>query len=97
MLNPLHDHLIIEAVDPRDQATASGIIIPDTANNEKPQQGKVTAVGPGKLLENGARAAMSVKVGDTVVFKKYAPDEVKVGGKEYLVISEADVLAVVIE
>lgn len=97
MLQPLHDHLIVEAVDPRDQATASGIIIPDTAANEKPQQGKVSAVGPGKLLENGQRASMSVKVGDIIVFKKYAPDEVKVSGKEYLVISESDVLAVVTE
>lgn len=97
MLQPLHDHIIVEAIDPRDQATASGIIIPDTAREEKPQQGKVTATGPGKLLENGQRAAMSVKTGDIVVFKKYAPDEVKVGGKEYLVISESDVLAVVTE
>lgn len=95
MLNPLHDHIIIEAVDPREAATASGIIIPDTAHNEKPQQGKVTAAGPGKLLDTGARAPMSVKVGDIVVFKKYAPDEVKVGGVEYLVISESDVLAIV--
>lgn len=97
MLNPLHDHIIIEAVDPREAATASGIIIPDTASSEKPGQGKVTAVGPGKLLENGQRAPMSVKVGDIVVFKKYAPDEVKVNGSEYLVISETDVLAVVTE
>ncbi len=97
MLTPLHDNLIVEAMDPRDQATASGIIIPDTAQGEKPQQGKVTAAGPGKLLESGQRAAMSIKVGDIVVFKKYAPDEVKVAGKEYLVISESDVLAVVTE
>jgi len=95
MLNPLFDHLIVEAVDPREAATASGIIIPDTAQGEKPQQGHVTAAGPGKMLDNGQCAAMSVKVGDTIVFKKYAPDEVKVDGKEYLVISESDVLAIV--
>jgi chaperonin GroES len=95
MLNPLFDHLIVEAVDPREAATASGIIIPDTAQGEKPQQGRVTAAGPGKMLDNGQRATMSVKVGDTIVFKKYAPDEVKVEGKEYLVISESDVLAIV--
>ena len=94
MLRPLHDHLIVEAA-PAHEATASGIIIPDTAQGEKPQQGKVTAVGSGKLLENGQRAAMSVKVGDTIVFKKYAPDEVKVDGAEFLVISESDVLAIV--
>lgn len=96
MLHPLHDHLIIEAASAH-EATASGIIIPDTAHGEKPQQGRVTAAGPGKLLENGQRAPMSVKVGDMVVFKKYAPDEVKVGGTEYLVISESDVLAIVTE
>ena len=94
MLQPLHDHLIVEPT-PAQEATASGIIIPDTAQGEKPQQGKVTAAGPGKLLENGTRAPMSVKVGDVVVFKKYAPDEVKIGSTEFLVISESDVLAVV--
>lgn len=96
MLTPLHDHLIVEPVDPKEQATVSGIILPDTVEGEKPQQGKVTAVGPGKLLENGQRAPMSVKVGDVVVFKKYAPDEIKVEKKEYLVISELDVLAIIV-
>lgn len=94
MLQPLHDHLIVEAKAAQ-ESTVSGIIIPDSVQGEKPQQGNVIAAGPGKLLESGARAAMSVKVGDTVVFKKYAPDEVKVDGKEFLVISEADVLAIV--
>ncbi len=94
MLQPVHDHLIVEAA-PAQEATVSGIIIPDTAIGEKPQQGNVIAVGPGKLLENGQRASMQVKVGDTVVFKKYAPDEIKVDGKEFLVISESDVLAIV--
>lgn len=96
MLNPLHDNLIVEALAPK-ESTISGIIIPDTAHGEKPQQGKVVAVGSGKLLENGQRASMSVKVGDMVVFKKYGPDEVKIAGKEFLVISESDVLAVVTE
>ncbi len=95
MLKPLHDHLIVEPIDLKEQATASGIILPDTIEGEKPQQGKVTAVGPGKLLENGTRAPMSVKVGDVVVFKKYAPDEVKIKSVEYLVIAESDVLAIV--
>ncbi len=93
MLNPLHDNLIIEAAA-AEQATASGIIL-HNAGEEKPAQGTVIAVGPGKLLENGTRAPMTVKIGDSVVFKKYSPDEVKIGGKEFLVISEADVLAVI--
>jgi len=90
---PLNDHLVIKAVT--EQKTAGGIILPETADKEKPEQGEVIAVGPGKPLESGSRAPMSVKVGDIVVFKKYSPDEVKIGKEEYLVISESDVLAVV--
>ena len=97
MLTPLFDHLIVEAIDTQVATTASGIIIPDTAATEKPQQGRVISIGPGKLLDSGVRATMTVKVGDVVVFKKYAPDEVKVGGKEFLVISESDVLAIITE
>lgn len=96
MLQPLHDHLIVEASEVQ-EVTASGIIIAQTEQSQKPQQGKVTAAGPGKLLENGTRAPMSVKVGDAVVFKKYAPDEVKINGKEFLIIAESDVLAIVTE
>jgi len=92
-LVPLNDHLVIKAV--AEEKTAGGILLPETADKEKPEQGEVIAVGPGKLLENGARATMSVKVGDKVVFKKYSPDEVKLGKEEYLVISESDVLAIV--
>lgn len=95
MLQPLNDHLIVQPVDLTEAATKSGIILPDTMNKEKPEQGKVIAVGPGKLLENGSRAAMAVAVGDVVLFKKYAPDEVKDGDQEFLVISESDVLAIV--
>jgi len=91
-LVPLNDHLVIKAV--AEEKTAGGILLPETADKEKPEQGEVIAVGPGKLLENGARATMSVKVGDKVVFKKYSPDEVKLGKEEYLVISESDVLAI---
>ncbi len=92
-LIPLNDHVIVKAV--AEEKTAGGIIIPDTADKEKPEKGEVVAVGPGKLLENGSRAACSVKQGDIVVFKKYSPDEIKVGKEEYLVIRDEDILAIV--
>lgn len=93
-LKPLNNKIILEAVS-AEEKTKSGIIIPDTANKEKPEQGKVLAVGSGKLLENGERAKMDVKVGDVVIFSKYSPNEIKLDGKEYLVISDEDVLAIV--
>ncbi len=78
----------------KETKTASGIILPDTG--EKRQgQGKVIAVGPGKVLENGSRQVMEVRVGETIVFKQYAPDEVKVDEKNYLVLSADDVMAVI--
>jgi chaperonin GroES len=95
-LRPLADRLII-AAGKKEEVTASGLVLPDTASKERPEQGEVIAVGPGRLDEDGERMPMSVKVGDTVVFKKYAPDEVEVDGKEYLVISESDVLAVIVK
>ncbi|MGH9856592.1 MAG: co-chaperone GroES, partial [Acidobacteriota bacterium] len=73
----------------------SGLVIPQTASEEKPTQGEVAAVGPGKPLKDGRRAEMSVKVGDTVLFTKYAPDEVEVDGEDYLVIEENKILAIV--
>jgi len=91
-VKPLHDHILVKPLD-EDHITASGIVLPDTAK-EKPEKGEVVAVGPGKLLESGSRAAISVKVGDKVMFKKYSPDEVKVEGKEYFIISESDILAI---
>jgi len=92
-LRPLGDHLVIKPIED-DQMTKLGIVLPDTATKEKPEKGEVIAVGPGKVLDNGTRAALQVKVGDKVVFKKYSPDEIKVGDDEYLIISEGDVLAV---
>lgn len=77
-----------------DEITKAGIVLPDTVDKEKPEKGEVVAVGPGKLLENGQRAAMSVKVGDKVMFKKYSPDEIKVDKEEYLVINENDIIAI---
>ena len=74
--------------------TAGGIIIPDSAK-EKPQEGEVVAVGTGKVLDNGQRASMDVKAGDKIIFSKYAGTEVKIDGKEYLIVSERDILAIV--
>jgi chaperonin GroES len=93
-LRPLSDKVILKTL-PKEEMTKAGIILPETVDKERPEQGEVIAVGPGKLLDNGSRAAMSVKVGDKVVFKKYSPDEVKLGDVEYLVIAESDVMAVI--
>lgn len=93
-LRPLADRVIVRASS-KEEKTASGIILPDTVDKERPEQGEVIAVGPGRLLDTGARATLDVKVGDTIVFKKYAPDEVKIGDDEYLVVSESDIMAVI--
>ncbi len=92
-IRPLGDHVIVDPMKP-EEVTKSGIIIPGTADKEKPEQGTVLAIGPGKLNDQGTRMPMSVKVGDKVMFKKYSPDEVKVDDKEYFVISESDVIAI---
>ena len=86
-LRPLGDHVIVKPLK-EDEITKSGIVLPDTVDKEKPEKGEVIAIGPGKILDNGQRAAMSVKVGDKVVFKKYSPDEIKVDDEEVLVLSE---------
>ena len=93
-LRPLGDHLIVKALA-AEEKSVSGIIIPDTVDKERPERGEVIAVGPGKILENGSRTAMDMKAGDKVVFKKYAPDEVKIGKDEFLVIKADDVMAVI--
>lgn len=93
-LRPLNDRVIVKAAA-KEEMTKSGIVLPDTMDKERQEQGEVVAVGPGKLLENGTRAAMSLKIGDKIVFKKYAPDEVKIDGVEYLVVAESDVVAVI--
>jgi chaperonin GroES len=92
-LRPLNDRLIVKPL-PKEEVTKSGIILPDTVEKERSEQGEVVAIGPGKLLDDGKRSVMDVKVGDKVMFKKYAPDEIKLEDQEYLVISEYDVLAV---
>ena len=93
-LKPTGDHIIVKALSV-ETTTASGIIIPDTAQKERPEKGEVLAVGPGSMLENGSRKAMDIKVGDKVVFKKYGPDEGKVDGEDYLIISEEDIIATI--
>lgn len=93
-IEPLHDKVVIRPASP-EEVTASGLVIPQTASEEKPMQGEVVAVGPGKLQENGQRSSMSVKEGDTVLFTKYAPDEVEVDGEDYLVIDEDKILGIV--
>lgn len=94
-LQPLGDRLIVEAVN-EDEISKAGIILPDTVDKEKPEKGKVVSVGSGKVREDGTRLPLEVKVGDTVFFKKYAPDDIKIDGKEYLILSEADILAVLV-
>ena len=91
-LKPLNNNVIVKASS-KEEVTKSGIVLPDTIDKEKPEQGEVLAVGPGKLLENGSRAEMNTKIGDKVVFKKYSPDDIKINGDEYLVINENDILA----
>ena len=92
MIKPLGERVVIEVAE-SDVTTASGIVLPDTAK-ERPQKGKVVAVGTGKLLDNGERAAMEVKVGDGVVFSKYSGSEIKVDDKDYLIVRESDILAI---
>lgn len=93
MLKPLADRVVIETVE-TEEKTESGIVLPDTAK-EKPQEGVVVAVGSGKLLDNGERVAPEVNVGDRVIFSKYAGTEVKYDGKEYLILRESDIMAIV--
>jgi len=91
-ISPLGDRIVVEPLS-REDVSASGIIIPDTASREKPERGTVVAVGTGKY-EDGSLVPMTVKVGDRVLFSKYGYDEVKIDGTEYLILSESSVLAV---
>ncbi|MBV8601675.1 MAG: co-chaperone GroES [Candidatus Eremiobacteraeota bacterium] len=92
-LKPLGDRVVVEHVEQADKS-AGGVFLPDTAK-EKPQEGKVLAVGSGRLLDNGTKVPMEVKVGDRILYSKYSGSEVKMDGKEYLIISEKDVLGIV--
>jgi chaperonin GroES len=93
-VRPLHDRVLVKRAEEVEQKSAAGIIIPDTAK-EKPQRGTVVAVGEGKRDESGKRIPLDVKVGDEVLFGKYAGTEVKIDGEEYLIMHEGDILAVI--
>ena len=92
-LQPLHDRIIVEAAA-KEERTAGGIILPDTAQ-EKPAKGVVLSVGPGKTLDNGKKAPVDIKVGETVLYGKYSGTEVTVGGEDFVILRADDVLAVV--
>ena len=92
-LRPLGDRVVIEPI-PREDMTKSGIVLPDTAK-EKPQEGKVIAVGPGKTLDDGKREAIDVKTGDKVLYAKYAGTEFKLDGEDLLIVAAKDILAIV--
>jgi chaperonin GroES len=93
-LRPLDDRVVVQTLD-AEEVTAGGIVLPDTAK-EKPQRGKVVAVGVGKLLDSGARGELSVGVGDEVIFGKYGGSDVEVNGEEYKILRESDILAKVV-
>ena len=90
-LQPLADRVIVRPIE-KEEVTKGGIVLPDTAK-EKPQEGKVLAVGPGRLSEDGKRIAMGVKVGDIVVYARYGGTEIKVEGEELMILRESDILA----
>jgi chaperonin GroES len=93
-LRPLDDRVVVEPME-AEERTAGGIVLPDTAK-EKPQRGTVVAVGPGKLLDNGSRGTLSVKIGDVVIYGKYTGSEIEVAGKDVKILRESDVLAKVV-
>ena len=92
-IRPLHDRVLVKRVNPEEKTSTGGIIIPDTAK-EKPQEGEVVAVGPGKMLEDGKVQPMNVKAGDRILFGKYSGTDVKIDEEEYLIMREDDILGV---
>lgn len=92
-IRPLADKVLVERIE-AESKTAGGIVLPDTAK-EKPQRGKIISVGEGKLLEDGSRSQMQVKKGDEVLFTSYAGNEIKLDGKEYIIMDETDIMAVI--
>jgi len=96
-VRPLADRVIVEPLSEmeRGKVTKSGIFIPETAEKERSEQGTIVAVGPGKRDEDGKLVPMNVKVGERVMFAKYGPDEIKIAGKEYFILSESSILAII--
>jgi chaperonin GroES len=94
MFKPLSNHVFLEPLE-EEKVSKGGIVLPDSAEKEKPMKGKVLAVGPGKVNDKGEVRPVAVKVGDMVLFKKYGPDEIEIDGKKYLVGDEDDILAVI--
>ena len=94
-IKPLADRVIVEPIDASEGKSAGGIIIPDTATREKPQEGKIVAIGKGRLDEDGKAIKMNVKVGDKVLYSKYGGQEIKYDGTDYLIMSENDILAII--
>ncbi|MBI2644269.1 MAG: co-chaperone GroES [Candidatus Wildermuthbacteria bacterium] len=92
-IKPLADHILIEPLK-QEEKTETGILLPDTAERETPEQGRVLAVGPGKKTDDGKVVPLDVKAGDVVLFTKYGPNKIKVEDKEYLIAKEEDVLAI---
>jgi len=93
-IKPLSDHILIEPIT-SEEKTKSGILLPDTAEKEKPEQGRVIAVGPGRKTISGKVIPLNIKPGDRVLFTKYGPNEIKVENKEYLIAKEEDILAII--
>lgn len=93
-IKPLADRVVVRPLDETEEQTRGGIIVPDTAK-EKPQQGEVVAVGPGRVSDDGSRVEMELSTGDKVLYGKYSGTEVSVGGEDYLILRETDVLAVI--
>ena len=92
MIKPLSDHILVEPL--KEEKKKGGIILPDTVDKERSEKGKVIATGPGKFDKDGKRIPMEVKKGQTILFKKYSPDEIKIDNKEYLIVREEDILAI---
>lgn len=93
-LRPLGNHIVVKPIK-EERITKAGIVLPDTAEEEKPEKGEVIAVGKGKILDEGKHRPLEIKVGDKIIFKKYSPDEIKIDDQEYLILEEDDVLAII--
>ncbi|OHB18437.1 MAG: co-chaperone GroES [Parcubacteria group bacterium RIFCSPHIGHO2_01_FULL_47_10b] len=93
-LQPLHDHIVLQPLT-EEKKTKGGIVLPETVDKDKPEMGKVLAVGPGKRDDSGKLIVMGVKIGDKVLFKSYAPDEFEIDGDKVLVAKESDILAII--